>query len=165
MSVHLPRRWHYAAFSQNANLKTTLLLGKLHNIVKFPQLFNLECRQSNHLGRHRQGSRYCVFYCDRGSLRPPWLSVSVTLADGCHTDGCALKFFVLASKGATIERSHGSRDVRSRDLGRGLECWGLWTLAEKGGNRQRIGLECAHSVFKNATFFWVGNSHELATHE
>ena len=36
MSVHLPRRCHSAAFSQNANLKTTLLLCKLHNIAKFP---------------------------------------------------------------------------------------------------------------------------------
>ena len=35
MSVHLPRRCHSTAFSQNANLKTTLLLGKLHNIAKF----------------------------------------------------------------------------------------------------------------------------------
>ena len=127
MNVHLPRSWHSAAFSQNANLKTTLLLCKLHNIVKFPQLFNLGCRQSNHLGRHRQGSRYCVFYCDQGSIRPSWLSVSVTLAAGCHTDGCALKFFVLASKGIAIQRTRGSRDVRSldvrsRDLGRGLEC-------------------------------------------
>ena len=122
MSVHLPRRCHSTAFSQNTNLKTTLLLGKLHNIVKFPNYSTSGCRQSNHLGRHRQGSRYCVFYCDRGSLRPPWLSVSVTLADGCHTDGCTLKFFILASKGAAVQQTRGSRDVRLRNLGRGSEC-------------------------------------------
>ena len=155
MSVRLPRRWHSAAFSQNANLKTTLLLGKLHNIVKFPNYSTSECRQSNHLRRHRQGSRYCVFHCDRGSLRPPWLSVSVTLADGCHTDGCALKFFVLASKDAAIQWTCGSRDVKSRDLRRGLECWGVWTLAEKGWNWQRIGLRSKRKSRSRCHLPWL----------
>ena len=36
MSVHLPRRCHFADPSQIANLKTTPLLDKLHIIVKFP---------------------------------------------------------------------------------------------------------------------------------
>ena len=38
MSVHLPRRCHFADSSQIANLKTTPLLPKLHNIVKFPSI-------------------------------------------------------------------------------------------------------------------------------
>ena len=36
MSVHLPRRCHFADSSQIAHSKPTPLLGKLHNIVKLP---------------------------------------------------------------------------------------------------------------------------------
>ena len=122
---------HECAPSQEVSLCCLLPKCKFKNYPSpgqtplYSQISNYStsgCRKSNHLGRHRQGSRYCVFYCDRGSLCPLWPHGSVTLADGCHTDGCALKFFILASKGAAVKRTRGSRDVRSRDLGRGLKC-------------------------------------------
>ena len=151
MSVHLPRRWHSAAFSQNANLKTTLLLGKLHNIVKFPQLFNFRMQTIKSSRPSQTGFPIMCILLWSGIATPPWLLVSVTLA--------------AASKGA----AHTT------------DPWVTWrqvTWPGKGPRMPRFmnshgeGRESATNRpgvctlrFKNSSFFWDGYSHELATHE
>ena len=165
MSVHLPRRWHSAAFSQNANLKTTLLLCKLHNIVKFPQLFNFRMQTIKSSRPSQTGFPIlCILL---------WSGIATALlAVGISNPGRRLPHRWMRTK---VFRSR-IKGCRHR-----TEPWVTWRQVTWPGKRPRMlrfmnsrgeGRESATNRpgvctlrFKNSSFFWDGYSHELATHE
>ena len=145
MSVHLPWKCHLAHFSQIANLKTTPLLPKLHNIVKFP---SIQLRMQTSLPSRPGLPILCIFLWSGITAPPP-------AAAGYQTDGCALEFFIHASYNGPVGHM-----TTSHDLGSGSKCGGVWTLAEMAMNQQWIGLKCEHSFFKKLSLFRVAYSHE-----
>ena len=108
MSVHLPRRCHFADPSQIANLKTTPLLDKLHIIVKFP-IIQLQDADISAV-----------------TARAPDIMHFFVIRDRCPPPCCC----------RPPSRPPRGHVTMSRDLGSGSECWGVWTLAEMATNQQ-----------------------------
>ena len=94
MSVHLPWNCHLAESSKIANLKTTPLLTKLYNIVKFPSI-QLRMKTSP---PSRPGLPILCIFLWSGIAAPPATA-------GCQTNGCALEFFIHTSKGTAIQQT------------------------------------------------------------
>ena len=126
MSVHLPRRCHFADPSQIANLKTTPLLDKLHIIVKFPII---QLQDADISAVTARAPDIMHFFVIRDRCPPP-------AAAGRRTDGCALEFFTRAS-------SQGSRDhvTWPAKSPRMLMC------VNSPGDGYESAIECEHSFF------------------
>ena len=136
MSVHLPRRCHFADSSQIANLKTTPLLGKLHNIVKFP-IIQLQDADKQIISAVTDRAPNIMYFIVLRDQYPPWPPGLLPLAASCQTDGCALKFLF------SHQRHYHTTDP-----------WVMWHQVTWPAKRPRM-LRCVNSC---------GEGLESATH-
>ena len=164
ISVHLPRRCHSAAFYQNANLKTTLFQGKLHNIAKF-LIIHLQDADKQIISAVTSRVPDIIYFL--------WSCIATyPLAAPISNPGQRLPHRWMHTK-VFCSRIKGCR--------RTTDPWVTWRQVTWPGKRPRMlrfmnsrgeGRESATNRpgvctlrFKNSSFFWDGYSHELATHE